>query len=67
MNILELSKKLHPLERKVLPYLSDECTFDEIVTKSKFKDIEVMRAIQWLENKKVLDLSKCEIGAGDRS
>jgi len=61
MNILELSKKLHPLERKVLPYLSDECTFDEIVTKSKFKDIEVMRAIQWLENKKVLDLSKCEI------
>ena len=48
--------KLHPLERKVLPVLGKEKEFSEIVRSSGMKGIEVMRALQWLENKKVLKI-----------
>lgn len=56
----DLLKSLHPLERKVLPHLTDSISFDELVEKSGMKDIEVMRALQWLENKNVLKMEKEE-------
>jgi len=43
--------ELHPLERKVLPILSNHHAFDRIVAESGLQEIEVMRAIQWLTNK----------------
>src|SRR3989344_388365 len=46
---------LHPLERKILPYLADGASVEEIVKKSRLKEVEVMRALQWLENKKLVE------------
>ena len=52
----KLILKLHPLERKVLPYLKNNQKLKEITSSSKLKEIEVMRALQWLNNKKTLDI-----------
>lgn len=48
--------KLHPLERKVLPALTKSSDFDQIVKETGLKDVEVMRALQWLQNKKLVGL-----------
>lgn len=58
MNISILAEKLHPLERKVLPHLSSVKTFKDLVKKSGLKDVEVMRALQWLQNKEVIDIKE---------
>ena len=60
MDILELSKKLHPLERKVLPHLKKTISFDELVESTGMKDVEVMRAVQWMENKEIISVKKSE-------
>ena len=52
----DIVKTLHPLERKVLPLLKDNINSVELGIKSKLKDVEVMRALQWLENKKILKI-----------
>ena len=49
--------KLHPLERTVLPVLIKETELSAITKTSKLQEIEVMRALQWLENKKVLKIN----------
>ncbi len=54
MNIVE---KLHPLERKILP-LVDSNNFLDLVKQSNLKDVEVMRAVQWLENKNLIKIDK---------
>lgn len=46
--------KLHMLERKVIPYLLEGISVAEIMQKTGMKEVEVMRAAQWLENKGVL-------------
>ena len=51
-------EKLHPLERKLLPFLVEGITFSELITKSSMKDVEVMRALQWLSNKELVKLSE---------
>jgi len=53
MNIIEM---LHPLERKVLPFLKEEKTLKGLVKKTGLKEVEVMRALQWLENKGLLKI-----------
>ena len=60
MEIKPIISKLHPLERKVLPFLKSEKEFSVIVKVSKMQEIEVMRALQWLENKEVLKINKVE-------
>jgi phenylalanyl-tRNA synthetase alpha chain len=60
MNVEELSKKLHPLERKTLPYLKNGISFDELLPKTGLKDVEVMRALQWLENKEAIIIKSTE-------
>ena len=50
----KLLASLHPFERKVLPLLAENITVGELVEKSGLKDVEVMRALQWLENKGAL-------------
>src|SRR3989344_3690917 len=57
MDIEKLILKLHPFERTVLPVLQEEHDFYKIVKKSKLQEIEVMRALQWLENKELLNIS----------
>ncbi|MBR9682990.1 phenylalanine--tRNA ligase subunit alpha [Candidatus Woesearchaeota archaeon] len=54
--VKNLVAKLHPLERKVLPVLAKEINFSQIVEKSGLQGVEVMRALQWLENKEVLKI-----------
>jgi len=56
MDIKNLIETLHPLERKVLPVLDKTLDFNEIIKQTGLKDVEVMRALQWLQNKEVLKL-----------
>ena len=57
MTIERLAESLHPLERKVLSYLKLE-GFDKIVKNSNLSEVEVIRALQWLENKNVIKTVK---------
>ncbi|RME54277.1 phenylalanine--tRNA ligase subunit alpha [Candidatus Woesearchaeota archaeon] len=52
-----LLSSLHPLERKLLPHLKDNASLDELVKSSGMQEVEVMRALQWLENKGVLKIN----------
>lgn len=58
MPIKELIETLHPLERKVLPILKDNIELKEVMEKSNLKDVEAMRALQWLQNKDVLKVKQ---------
>lgn len=55
---MDIIKKLHPLERKVFPILKTTSNFKDIVNESKLKEVEVLRALQWLENKKLIILKE---------
>ncbi len=57
MDIRLLAQTLHPLERKVFPHLKDTTDFEALVKKSGLQPVEVMRALQWLSNKKLITLS----------
>ncbi|MBI4151452.1 phenylalanine--tRNA ligase subunit alpha [Candidatus Woesearchaeota archaeon] len=51
-----LIAKLHPLERQVLPVLARHLELSSIAKAAKLTEVEVMRALQWLENKDVLTI-----------
>lgn len=55
-DIKELIDKLHPLERRIVPVLRHSNVFSEIVKKSEMKEVEAMRALQWLQSKEVLKI-----------
>jgi len=57
MDIKHLLQQLHPLERKVLPFLKKAHSLRELEKYTKLKPVEVMRALQWLSNKKAVMLS----------
>lgn len=56
MEIKKLVESLHRLERIVVPTLAEHKELKQIITASGLKEVEVMRALQWLENKNVLKL-----------
>ncbi len=58
MDIDKLVKSLHSLERKVLPFISENINIQKIIEKSGLKDVEVMRALQWLENKNIISVKE---------
>jgi len=58
MSVKELVEGLHPLERKVLPYISKCKSLKEIQEKSKLQEIEVSRALQWFENKGIVKIKR---------
>ena len=58
MDINTVIQKLHPLERKIIPYLAGSKTSSELVSKSGLSEVEVMRALQWLSNKEILKINK---------
>src|SRR3989338_2877029 len=57
MDIHLLAAKLHPLERAVLPFLKEEKELSALAKKAKLSGVEVMRALQWLENKRAVTLA----------
>jgi phenylalanyl-tRNA synthetase alpha chain len=57
-DINRLTNSLHPLENKVLSVLNKHTNFFEIVKVTGLKDIEVMRALQWLQNKEIIALKE---------
>jgi len=56
MDLKSLISKLHPLERAVIPILKTETELNAIITATKLQEVEVTRALQWLENKEVLKI-----------
>src|SRR3989344_1471459 len=56
MDLKPIIVKLHPFERAVLPALSTEKELPGLIHASGLQEIEVMRALQWLENKAVLKI-----------
>ena len=58
MEIEKIISTLHAYERKVLPVLKETSSFDEIAEKTKLQKVEVMRALQWLQNKKLIRINK---------
>jgi len=61
MNLEKLAEKLHPLERKVLPVLRSNSNLEDIKSKTKLSEIEIIRALQWLENKKIVQVKSSEL------
>jgi len=53
----EAVKRLDPRERLVLSVLEKNKTFEEIEGSTKLKEVEVMRALQFLENKGILKIN----------
>ncbi|HLD15187.1 MAG TPA: phenylalanine--tRNA ligase subunit alpha [Candidatus Nanoarchaeia archaeon] len=54
MDIKDVVKKLHPLERKLLPFLKSSWTLKDLIKNSKLEEVEIKRALTWLENKSIL-------------
>ena len=54
----EVIESLHPLERSVLKHLTNNLTATELASLANLKEVEVMRALQWLEQKGVLELNQ---------
>ncbi|MCK9595780.1 phenylalanine--tRNA ligase subunit alpha [Candidatus Pacearchaeota archaeon] len=52
-----LIESLSPNERKILPYLKEK-DIDKIVRNSKLDKTSVLRALEYLENKKIITLAK---------
>jgi phenylalanyl-tRNA synthetase alpha chain len=55
-DIKEIINRLHPLERRIVPVLRHTNVFSELIEKSGMKEVEVMRALQWLQSKEVLKI-----------
>ncbi|MFW6220102.1 MAG: phenylalanine--tRNA ligase subunit alpha [Nanoarchaeota archaeon] len=60
MDINKIITSLSPVERKIFPIFKTETNFEEIVKNSNLDKIEVMRAIQWLENKQLIKINKTD-------
>ncbi|MBI4151200.1 phenylalanine--tRNA ligase subunit alpha [Candidatus Woesearchaeota archaeon] len=57
MDVKKTAAGLHPLERKVLPALAKHSAIDALAQAAGLKDVEVVRALQWLENKKLVTVA----------
>ena len=58
MDIKRLSESLNPIERKVVKVLDNFSSFYDIVKITGLKEVEVMRALQWLQNKGVIKIKE---------
>src|SRR3989344_5845573 len=56
-NVAAIATKLHPYERIVLPLLKQQNELSAISKTAKMQEIEVMRALQWLENKGIITIN----------
>ncbi|MBR9698901.1 phenylalanine--tRNA ligase subunit alpha [Candidatus Woesearchaeota archaeon] len=60
MDLKTLARNLHPLERKVVPFLKATNDFNDLVGKTGMQEVEVMRALQWLSNRDILKIHEQE-------
>ena len=58
MEIDKIILTLHTFERRVLPVLKETSAFEKIAEKTGLQKVEVMRALQWLQNKKIIRVNK---------
>ena len=58
MDIEKIASSLNPAERKVLKVLDSSSYMHDIMKATGLKDVEVMRALQWLQNKNAVKLSE---------
>ncbi len=56
----DVLKSLSPAERKVFPVLKKETDHGRIADALNMDPVEVMRALQWLSNKKLISIEKSE-------
>ncbi|MBN2457807.1 phenylalanine--tRNA ligase subunit alpha [Candidatus Woesearchaeota archaeon] len=61
IDIKKIISSLNPVEQKVLPLIKDGMGFAEITNESGLKEIESMRALQWLQNKGIVKLDESSI------
>ena len=52
-----ITKKLHPLEREILPHVIDGITAEQLQAKAHKQEVEVTRVLQWLENKGAVSIA----------
>ncbi|RLG10654.1 phenylalanine--tRNA ligase subunit alpha [Candidatus Pacearchaeota archaeon] len=55
MDIKKIIESLSPNEKKILPYLEENIS--EIAKKTGLKKVSVLRALEYLQNKKIVELS----------
>ncbi|MBI4144157.1 phenylalanine--tRNA ligase subunit alpha [Candidatus Woesearchaeota archaeon] len=55
---MDVALSLHPLERKVLPFVVVSKTVEEICKTASLQHAEVVRAVQWLASKKLVSLKE---------
>src|SRR3989338_7364831 len=60
MEIKKLAESLNPSERKVVKVLDNFSSFHDILKVTELKDVEVMRALQWLQNKNIIKIKEEE-------
>ncbi len=60
MSVNEIIESLGESEKKVLRFVNKDTSFEDLVKLSGLKEIVVMRSLQWLSNKKLVDLKKVE-------
>ena len=58
MDIKKLAESLNPVERKVVKVLDNFSSFYDIVKVTGLKDVEVARALQWLQNKNTVKINE---------
>ena len=58
MDIQKLAESLNLVERKVLKILNEFSALHEIMKETGLKDVEVMRAFQFLQNKNIVKISE---------
>ena len=58
MDIKRLVESLNPVERKVVKVLDNFSSFHDIMKVTGLKDVEAMRALQWLQNKNVIKIKE---------
>ena len=53
-----IAERLSPLERKIFPLIKDNISLKELMKKGSLQEVEVTRALQWLENKGLISTRK---------
>lgn len=65
MDLLKLAKQLHVYERKVLLAFKelgkDSVDLNLLMDKTSLKDVEILRALQWLGNKELASYERIEV------
>ncbi len=54
----DIAASLHRLEKAVLPHLEKTSSVSEIISNSGMQEVEVMRALHWLQNKGLVKLTE---------